>query len=103
MCAGSRYIRYGGRWTSKDVQNGETSGKGRTEDEREAEVEQRTGQSQSSVHSLMRHTHFEFMFGRQITLLLDVMMGPKAMRKTTYCEFVSDPQDSLETAYCDVM
>ena len=85
------------------MQNGETSGKGRTEDEREAEVEQRTGQSQSSVHSLMRHTPIEFMFGRQITLLLDVMMGPKAMRKTTYCEFVSDPQDSLETAYCDVM
>ena len=25
------------------------------------------------------------------------------MRKATYCEFVSDPQDSLETAYCDVM
>ena len=38
------------------MQNGETRGKGRTEDEREAEVEQRTGQSQSSVHSLMRHT-----------------------------------------------
>ena len=33
-------IRYGGRWTSKDVQSGEMSGKGRTEDEREAEVEQ---------------------------------------------------------------
>ena len=49
------------------MQNGETSGKGRTEDEREAEVEQRTGQSQSSVHFLMRHAPFEFMFGRQIT------------------------------------
>ena len=30
-------------------------------------------------------------------------MGPKAMRKTTYCEFVSDRQDSLETVYCNVM
>ena len=78
--------------------NGETNGKGRTEHEREAEVEQRTGQSQSSVHSLMRHTPFEFMFGREVTLLLDVMMGPKATRKATYCEFVRDPQDSLETA-----
>ena len=55
--------------------NGETNGKGRTEHECEAEVEQRTGQSQSSVHSLMRHTSFEFMFRRQVTLLLDVMMG----------------------------
>ena len=54
-----------------------------TEDDHEEEVKQPICQSQSSVHSSRGHTPFDFMFGREIRIFLDVMMGLKGMRLTT--------------------
>ena len=53
------------------------------EDENEEEVKQPISQSQSSVHSSRGRTPFDFMFGREIRIFLDVMMGLKGMRLTT--------------------
>ena len=35
------------------------------------------------MHSSRGHTPLEFMVDREIPILLDVMIGPKAMRGTT--------------------
>ena len=45
------------------------------------------------------HTPLEFMFGREIPIRLDLMIGPKAM--SNYSKFVSDLVDTLEPEYCD--
>lgn len=67
---------------AEDVQNSETSVQEITEDEHEEEVKQPICQSQSSVHSSRGHTPFDFMFGRERRIFLDVMMGLKGMRLT---------------------
>ena len=56
----------------------------------------------SSVHSSTGHTPFELMFGREMRIPLDVMMGGAEDNERNYTEFVSDLQSSLETAYRDV-
>ena len=56
----------------------------------------------TSVHSSTGHTPFELMFGREMRLPLDVMMGRAEVDERNYSEFVSDLQSSLETAYRDV-
>ena len=68
---------------AEDVQNSETSVREITEGEHEEEVKLPICQSQSSVHSSREHTPFDFMFGREIRIFLDVMMGLKEMRLTT--------------------
>ena len=68
---------------AEDVQNSETSVREITEGEHEEEVKLPICQSQSSVHSSRGHTPFDFMFGREIRIFLDVMMGLKGMRLTT--------------------
>ena len=68
---------------AEDVQNSETSVQEITEDEHEEELKLPICQSQSSVHSSREHTPFDFMFGREIRIFLDVMMGLKGMRLTT--------------------
>ena len=54
-----------------------------TEDEHEEEVKQPICHSQSSVHSSRGHTPFDFMFGRERRIFLDVMIGLKGMRLTS--------------------
>ena len=56
----------------------------------------------SSVHSSTGHTPFELMFGREMRIPLDVMMGGAGDDERNYSEFVSDLQSALETAYRDV-
>ena len=56
----------------------------------------------SSVHSSTEYTPFELMFGREMRIPLDVMMGRAEVDERNYAEFVSDLQSSLETAYRDV-
>ena len=55
-----------------------------------------------SVHFSTGHTPFELMFGREMQIPLDVMMGRAKVDERDYSEFVSDLQSSLETAYRDV-
>ena len=55
-----------------------------------------------SVHSSTGHAPFELMFGREMQIPLDVMMGRAKVDERDYSEFVSDLQSSLETAYRDV-
>ena len=59
---------------AEDVQNSETSVQEITEDDHEKEVKQPICQSQSSVHYSRGHTPFDFMFGRERRIFLDVMM-----------------------------
>lgn len=56
----------------------------------------------SRVHSSTGHTPFELMFGREMRIPLDVMMGRTEVDKKNYSEIVSDLQGRLETAYRDV-
>ena len=56
----------------------------------------------SSIHSSTGHTPFELMFGREMRIPLDVMMGSAEVDERNYLEFVSDFQRSLETAHRDV-
>lgn len=53
----------------------------------------------SSVHSSTEHTPFELMFGKEMRIPLDVMMGSVPMNnKSSYSEFVADLQGGLEAA-----
>ena len=56
----------------------------------------------SSVHSSTGHTPFELLYGREMRITLDVMMGRAEVDERNYSEFVSDLQSSLETASRDV-
>ena len=52
----------------------------------------------SSVHSSTGHTPFELMFGREMRIPLDVMMGRAEVDERNYSGFVIDLQSGLETA-----
>ena len=56
----------------------------------------------SSVHSSTGHKPFELIFGREMRIPLDIMMGRAEVDERNYSEFVSDLKSSLETAYRDV-
>ena len=56
----------------------------------------------SSVHLSTGHTPFELMFGREMRIPVDVIMGRAKVDERNYSEFVTDLQSSLETAYRDV-
>ena len=46
-----------------------------------------------SVHSSMEHTPFELVFGREMRIPQDVMMGSGLMgNESSYSEFVADFQ-----------
>lgn len=50
----------------------------------------------SSVHASTGHTLFELMFGREMRIPLDVMMGPADTTDHFYIEFVDDLQENLK-------
>lgn len=54
--------------------------------------------SRSSVHSSTENALFELMFGREMQIPLDVMMGRVEVDERNYSEFISDLRSSLETA-----
>ena len=56
----------------------------------------------NSVHASTGHTPFELMFGREMRVPLDVMMGRGTDNDRPYTEFVADLQDHLEDAFRDV-
>ena len=56
----------------------------------------------SSVHTSTEHTPFELVFGREMRIPLDVMMGGAQDNECSYNEFVADIQDNLEAAYRSV-
>ena len=56
----------------------------------------------SSVHVSTGHPPFELMFGREIRIPLDAMMGSADSTGHSYTEFVADLRENLETAYQDV-
>ena len=56
----------------------------------------------SSVHGSIGHPPFELMFGREIRIPLDAMMGSADSTGHSYTEFVADLRENLETAYQDV-
>ena len=56
----------------------------------------------SSLHSSIGHTPFELVFGREMRLPLDVMMGDANDSESTYTEFVVDLREKLVQAHQDV-
>ena len=56
----------------------------------------------SSLHSSTGHTSFELVFGHEMRLPLDVMMGEANESKSTYTEFVVDLREKLVQAHQDV-
>lgn len=56
----------------------------------------------SSVNASTGHTPFELIFGREMRIPLDMMMGPANTNDHSYTEFVDDLLENLETAYQDV-
>ena len=56
----------------------------------------------SSVHTSTEHTPFELVFGREMRIPLDVMMGGAQDNECSYTEFVADLQDNFEAAYRSV-
>ena len=56
----------------------------------------------SSLHSSTGHTPFELVFGHEMRLPLDVMMGEANESESTYTEFVVDLRGKLVQAHQDV-
>lgn len=56
----------------------------------------------SSIHASTGHTPFELMFGREMRIPLDVMMGGVKDSECSYTEFAANLQEDLEGAYRDV-
>ena len=57
----------------------------------------------SSVHSSTGHTPFELVFGHEMRIPLDVMMGDADESESTYTKFVVDLREKLVQAHQDVM
>lgn len=56
----------------------------------------------SSVHTLTDHIPFELVFGWEMRIPLDIMMGGAPESECPYSEFVANLQDNLEQAYSNV-
>ena len=56
----------------------------------------------SSVHSSTGHNPFELMFGREMRIPLDVMVGGAEDNECSYTDFITNLEEDLQTAYRDV-
>ena len=57
----------------------------------------------SSIHASMGHIPFELMFGWEMRIPLDVMIGGVMDNECRYSEFSADLWDNLEPTHWNVM